>query len=75
MSLQNKLSRLQNKIGVVSDCFCGKTVLDMHYGLKINSLVPCRYCQREAEVFRGLIESAQDFNEKNKIEGENDAEQ
>ncbi len=63
MSLQNKLSRLQNKIVVESDCFCGKTLLDMHYGLKIDSLVPCRYCQREGEVFRRLIEKAPAYNE------------
>jgi hypothetical protein len=75
MSLRNKLSRLQNKIVVESDCFCGKTVLDLHYGLKIDNLVPCRYCQREGEVFRGMIESAQTYNEKNKIEVESDGEQ
>jgi hypothetical protein len=74
MSLQNKLLRLQNKIVVESDCFCGKTVLDLHYGLKVDNLVPCRYCQHEGEIFIGLLDSAQVYNEKNKIEGENNAE-
>ncbi len=68
MSLRNKLSRLQNKIEADPDCFCGKTVLSLHYGLKIDSLVPCRYCQREGEVFRGMIESAQVYNENDKTE-------
>jgi len=49
-------------------------VLDFYGDVDFRSLVPCRYCRREAEVFIGLLDSAQVYDEKNKIEGENDAE-
>jgi hypothetical protein len=69
MSLRNKLSRLETTIiGVSNDCFCGKTLLDFYADVDFRSLVPCRYCRREGEIFIGLLDSAQKWNENDKTE-------
>ncbi len=68
MNLRNKLSRLQNKIEADPDCFCGKTLLDFYADVDFRGLVPCRYCRREGEIFIGLLDSAQKWNENDKTE-------